>query len=103
MSDTPTKLSGSDFAIAATVNVLLYRSLAVAINPRAGWIGGGLAGLSMAIAMDPKVPIGARKIAGAASSPGALVVRLIHSKEFKELTNSGCDCPGKAEDDPCRC
>jgi hypothetical protein len=100
---TPDKMTGSDFAIAAGVNVLLYRTVAVSLKAP-GWIGGVAAAIAMAIAVDPTVPQGSRQIAGALSAPGALAIKLFKGKAFRELVNSEkCDCPGGEKNAPCRC
>jgi hypothetical protein len=101
---TPEKMSGSDFAIAAAVNVLLFRGVAVSLKVP-GWLGGAAAAVSMAIAVDPTANPGARKVASALSAPGALAIRLIRGDEFTQLVknHSDCDCPGGGKDAPCRC
>jgi len=98
---TPATLSGSDFAIAAAVNVLVFRALAVSLKAP-GWAGGAAAAVAMAIAVDPTAAPGARKVASALSTPGALAIRLIRGREFSELVNSECDCPGDTNA-PCNC
>ena len=98
---TPAKLSGSDFAIAAAVNVLLYRTVAVSLKAP-GWVGGAAAAIAMSLAVDPNAPANARKIGGAISAPGALAIQLFRSTERGKLNNP-CPCPGGGKDAPCRC
>ena len=99
---TPDKMTGSDFAIAAGVNVLLYRTLAASMKIP-GWMGGVAAAIAMAVAVDPSVQPGTRQIASALSAPGALAIKLIKSDELRTI-NGDCACPGKEKDDaPCRC
>jgi hypothetical protein len=100
----PEKMSGSDFAIAATVNVLLFRGAAVYLKVP-GWMGGAAAAVAMAIAVDPTAAPGARQVAGALSAPGALAIKLIRGDEFAQIVknHSDCDCPGGGKDAPCRC
>ena len=99
---TPDKMTGSDFAIAAAVNVLLYRTLAVSLKIP-GWMGGAAAAVAMAVAVDPNVQPGTKQIAGALSAPGALAIKLFKSDEFRAIKGD-CDCPQEGKNDaPCRC
>jgi len=96
------KLTGSDFAIAAAINFILFRQVAVAIG-LPGWTGTTASALAMGIAVDPKSGDQVRKIASAASAPGALAVQLLHSKQVQQLKSQGCDCPGKTNASACKC
>jgi hypothetical protein len=99
---TPDKMTGSDFAIAAAVNVLLYRSLAVAFKVP-GWMGGAAAAVAMAVAVDPTVQPATKQIASALSAPGALAIKVFKSDEFRAIGKSDCACPGGENNAPCEC
>lgn len=86
---TDTKGTGSELAVAAIVNVVVYRTLFSALS-LPGWWGGMVAAASMAVASDPSAGERARQLAGGLSSPGAIAVQAFRNSK---LTQAACCAP----------
>ena len=91
--------TGSELALAAVVNVVVYRSLFSALS-LPGWWGGMIAAASMAVASDPSAGDRARQLAGGLSSPGAVAVQAFRNSKLNQAAccepcSAGSNCEDK--------
>lgn len=75
MIDTP-GTTGTEKALAVTVNILVWRSLVEAVGGK-GWAGALIAAFGMSVAADPSSPPILGKLGGIISAPGAVTVSII--------------------------
>ena len=90
--------TASELAIAAVVNVVVYRALFSVVR-LPGWLGGALAAGSMAVATDPSASARARQLAGVLSSPGAVTVQIL--RQNKLINGQPACCPNCANGQKC--
>lgn len=90
--------TASELAIAAIVNVVVYRAL-FAVVRLPGWLGGALAAGSMAVATDQTASARARQLAGALSAPGAVTVQIL--RQNKLINGQAACCPNCANGQKC--